>query len=101
MASEREPFLLIMRLPGNGRMIGCSIHILPVYYLLVSYIFVLSKMLQGAKKIEYRFMKKKRNDEKPLAQFQIRKPEVDEQTIKKSWDSIVQKINGEQPKKKR
>ncbi|HEY9197236.1 MAG TPA: hypothetical protein VIM77_13260 [Mucilaginibacter sp.] len=46
-------------------------------------------------------MKKKRNDEKPLAQFQIRKPEVDEQTIKKSWDSIVQKINGEQPKKKR
>ncbi|WP_413669592.1 hypothetical protein ACEN9X_06335 [Mucilaginibacter sp. Mucisp86] len=45
-------------------------------------------------------MKKKRNEAEPSALFQIKKPEVDEQTIKKSWNSIVQKINQE-PKKKR
>jgi len=68
--------------------------------LLDNYIFVLNKMLQGAEKIVYRFMKKKRNEAEPSALFQIKKPEVDEQTIKKSWNSIVQKINQE-PKKKR
>ncbi|MET3502584.1 hypothetical protein ABIC45_004208 [Mucilaginibacter rubeus] len=50
--------------------------------------------------IVYRFMKKKRNEAEPLELFQIKNPKADEQTIKKSWNSIVQKINQE-PKKKR
>jgi uncharacterized membrane-anchored protein YjiN (DUF445 family) len=73
---------------------------LPAHYLLDNYIFVLNKMFQGAEMIVYRFMKKKRNEAEPSELFQIKKPEIDEQAIKKSWNSIVQKIN-QQPKKKR
>lgn len=82
------------------KMIGWGTDIILVLYLSDNYIFVLSKMLQGADMIVYRFMKKKRNEAEPLGLFEIKNPKADEQTIKKSWNSIVQKIN-QDPKKKR
>lgn len=81
-------------------MIDWGAGILHAHYLSDNYIFVLNKMLQGADTIVYRFMKKKRNGAEPLELFQIKNPKADEQAIKKSWNSIVQKINQE-PKKKR